>query len=93
VIRDAIDVSWNKAAYCHCEFLFPLKREILKEIFTQYETIVVVENNATGQFCGLLKQELWDQFTFESIVKSNWRHFVVEEILEDLENRWVISKN
>ena len=86
-VRDAIDESWNKAAYCHCEFLFPLKRDALSKIFDAYKTIVVVENNATGQFCGLLKQELWDKYTFESLVKSNGRHILVEEILEDITTR------
>lgn len=70
---------WISFTYMHYEWIYPLKKELLNDIYTTYETIVVIENNATGQLADLIQKETW-QTKHERLLKWNWRQLTVEEV-------------
>jgi 2-oxoglutarate ferredoxin oxidoreductase subunit alpha len=67
----------------HFSQLWPLPAD-LDSYFQKADKIVVIEENVTGQFAGLL-QQFFPGNRFESILKYNGRHFYEEEIVEKLE--------
>ncbi len=55
---DALDLYEPGYAYLHYEYLYPLRTELLSQIASKFIHVVVVEQNATGQFESLLKQQI-----------------------------------
>jgi 2-oxoglutarate ferredoxin oxidoreductase subunit alpha len=65
-------------AALHFKQVWPLPENVAK-LFVSYEKIVVIENNASGQFAELLRRE--DVNVTETLLKSNGEPFDAEEIV------------
>ncbi len=85
VVNEAID-KCDKDDIAHAYFpqLFPFNK-IAKEIIQKAQKVVVVENNATGQFANLLIQELGISVD-ERILSCNGKPFSVEDLVEEFNN-------
>ena len=82
--REAMELTnRDDLGLLHFSQLWPLPAG-LDRYFQKADRIIVVEENLTGQFAGLLRQ-LFPGRHFESMLKYNGRHFYVEEISEKLE--------
>lgn len=62
--------------------VYPLHKTV-KKIFAKAENIIVIENNATGQFANVLAKEC-AVYAQHKILKSNGEPFSVEELTEKL---------
>lgn len=83
-VQEAVELaSRGDLGLLHFSQLWPLPAD-LDGYFQQADEILVVEENLTGQFAGLL-QQFFPGHRFESMLKYNGRHFYVEEILAKLE--------
>ncbi len=83
-IREALDrVAPLETAFLHCIQVYPLPEET-EAYLQRAERIIVVENNATGQFARLLRAEtgcvIADQW-----LKYNGLAFSVDEIIDRLQ--------
>ncbi len=84
VLKEYIDTCDREdVAFLYVKQVYPLHNSIL-DLTDQAEQIVVIENNATGQFAKLMKLEL-DVEADDSILKYNGEPFSIEEIDEMLE--------
>lgn len=80
VIDEALEKSERKDIQSfHFRQVYPLSKKTIKD-FADFQKIVVVENNFTGQFANLLKQEGVN--VTETILKYNGEPFCVEELAE-----------
>ncbi|MEI8103574.1 MAG: 2-oxoacid:acceptor oxidoreductase subunit alpha [Candidatus Moraniibacteriota bacterium] len=70
-------------ASVHFAQVWPLPEDT-QELFAKAKKVVVIENNATGQFAKLLKLEGVD--VTENILKYNGEPFSVEELVEELKS-------
>jgi 2-oxoglutarate ferredoxin oxidoreductase subunit alpha len=85
VIKEALQqINKSDWAFLHFKQVFPLPPDSL-DYLKRAEKIVCVENNASGQFAGLIKLETGIEIK-ERILKYNGLPFSVEEILEKLKN-------
>jgi len=83
-VLEAMETSKRAdAAMLHFSQLWPLPAGIT-DYLEKAEKIVVIEENMTGQFAGLL-QQTFPGHHFDSMLKYNGRHFYVEEIIKQLE--------
>lgn len=83
-IMDALRTAKVKSldlAYVHFTHLFPLDKEKIQKILGQFDTLVMVENNHSGQFAGILKEYCDIDMDF-LILKYDGRQFFYEQ-LED----------
>lgn len=69
-------------AYLHYEYLYPLKVDLVQRYADSGVEISIIENNATGQLGGLLKQQVTGLKLHESLLKYDGRPFFVEEVSE-----------
>ncbi len=82
VLEEALDtVSSKKLAGLHFAQVYPLATEGKK--WLQGKKVVVLENNATGQFARLLRDEYSLEST-ESILQYDGSPFAVEDVIEYL---------
>jgi len=80
VIAEALEKSESKdIATLHFKQVYPLPKNI-SDYFEGAKKIIVIENNFTGQFTNLLKQEGIP--VFDMILKYNGEPFCVEELTE-----------
>ncbi len=85
IIKEAFEnINLDATAFLHFMQVYPLADKI-KNIIEQAENVIVIENNATGQFADILKNEL-DIEVDHRILKFDGLPFSVEEIAEKLEN-------
>jgi len=83
-VREAMELAnRDDLGLLHFSQLWPLPAD-LDHYFQKADTIIIIEENLTGQFAGLLRQ-FFPGHHFESMLKYNGRHFYVEEISEKLE--------
>jgi 2-oxoglutarate ferredoxin oxidoreductase subunit alpha len=68
----------------HFSHLFPLDKDKLLKAFGKCKKTVMVENNSTGQFTGMLKQYCDYEPDFV-ILKYDGRQFFAEQIAEEVE--------
>ncbi len=81
-LAEALDRIGNgKLAHLHFSWLYPPAQEAARYL-AQAKKIVVVENNATGQFAQLLKLTMDCQA--ENILKYNGLPFSVEELVREI---------
>jgi len=73
--------QWETIAYCHIEWLWPLKKKELLDFMSKHTHICVVENNATGQLANLIQQELGITIT-NRFLKWNWRQITMKDITD-----------
>lgn len=84
VLKEFVETSHrNDIALLHFKQVFPLP-DSLKVHFQDVDQVIVIENNATGQFANLLKLEL-DVSTDHRVLKYNGEPFSIEEIKDRLE--------
>jgi 2-oxoglutarate/2-oxoacid ferredoxin oxidoreductase subunit alpha len=67
--------------YIHFTHVYPLHREVIEKMFEPERRYVLVENNSTGQFGKLLRQETGIDIK-ESYLRYDGRHIVGEDIVE-----------
>jgi 2-oxoglutarate ferredoxin oxidoreductase subunit alpha len=73
-----------KANVVHFSHLFPLNKDKIMKVLEKCEKTVMVENNSTGQFTGILKQYIDFQPDF-LMLKYDGRQFFAEQIAEEIE--------
>lgn len=85
VMKEALcHINDKDFAFLHFSQVYPLNKTV-KKYFEAAKKIIVVENNATSQFAGLLKKEL-NITTDTSILKYNGLPFSVEEMTQAMIN-------
>jgi len=85
VVNEAIEkCNKNEIAHAYFPQLFPFSKEA-REILKKAEKIVVVENNAVGQFANLLIQEIGINVN-ERVLSCNGKPFSVEDLEEEFNN-------
>lgn len=67
----------------HFIYLFPLNAKLLKKLFRKLKTTVIVENNRTSQFAGVLKEYVNFKPDFK-LLKYDGRQFFAEEIANEV---------
>ncbi|MGM0442168.1 MAG: 2-oxoacid:acceptor oxidoreductase subunit alpha [Elusimicrobiota bacterium] len=85
VIKEALKKTGSqKTAFLHFSQVYPVPRST-EEYLNKAKITAVVENNATGQFAGLIKKETGIAVD-EKILKYNGLAFSVEELVEKFKN-------
>lgn len=80
VIREALEIlNLHDVGFLHFAQIYPLAKETAS-YFARAEKILLFENNATGQFAELLKQQLNVKIDNENL-KYNGMPFAVEEVI------------
>jgi len=69
--------------YIHFNYLYPLPVEKIKNLLKQYNYLILVEQNYTGQFGKLLAEETGIQIE-NKLLKYDGRPFFRQEILDFL---------
>jgi 2-oxoglutarate/2-oxoacid ferredoxin oxidoreductase subunit alpha len=87
VVHD-LQVQGEEAGLAHIKILHPFQKEGLQELVEQAGTVVVVENNWSGQLSGILQKELQIGAKLQTVTKYDGDPFTKAEILEKL-NRMI----
>ncbi|MDD5171721.1 MAG: 2-oxoacid:acceptor oxidoreductase subunit alpha [Candidatus ainarchaeum sp.] len=72
-----------KAKFVHFTQLFPLEPKIAKRPFRGSKVLIMIENNSTAQFAGLLKQHAGVEMDFH-LLKYDGRSFFPEQIADEV---------
>lgn len=86
IIKEALNnINNPDIAFLHFKQVFPLSKDVLLYFKNAnvFKKVICIENNFTGQFANLLKQEL-DITADEKILKYNGLPFSVEELVEKI---------
>jgi 2-oxoglutarate ferredoxin oxidoreductase subunit alpha len=83
-VKDIIDQNENIGCLQY-EYLYPLKYEKILELYENGAKIVSVENNQTGEFSKLIRQESGFEIK-DKILKYNARPLFIDDILDYLNN-------
>ncbi len=84
VVEEALDILHDPTlAQIHFAQVYPLS-PAGKKLFSKTKDIVVIENNATGQFANLLEQE-YGVTVKERILQYDGNPFAVEDIVKKLQ--------
>jgi 2-oxoglutarate ferredoxin oxidoreductase subunit alpha len=81
-LRDVLK-DHPEIGYLHYQYIYPLKYEKILEMYEDGARIVLVENNQTGEFGKLIKQESGFEVP-ERLLKYDGRPFFIEDILDFL---------
>jgi 2-oxoglutarate ferredoxin oxidoreductase subunit alpha len=73
-----------KANFIHFNHIFPLDEDVVKKTLGVSKKLIMLENNSTAQFAGVLRQYTGIQMDFD-ILKYDGRPFFPEQIVEELE--------
>jgi len=68
----------------HFSYLFPLDKNKIKKIMNECKKTIMIENNSTGQFTGMLKQYCDCEPDF-LMLKYDGRQFFAEQIAEQVQ--------
>lgn len=82
VVREAKEMLGDEYAVLHFSQVYPIAPTV-KKFFKRGRKIVVIENNATGQFADLLEKELKVKVD-QRILKYIGEPFSLEEIIKEL---------
>lgn len=83
IIKEALDeINNNDIGFLYFKQVYPLNKDVLQYL-SHPEKIICIENNYTGQFANLLKQELNIKID-SKILKYNGLPFSVEELIEKI---------
>jgi 2-oxoglutarate ferredoxin oxidoreductase subunit alpha len=88
IVKEAIEKLTREginAAALHFGQVYPLTADMVAPYGLEGKTLICVENNAQGQFAGLLKRELGIDVA-HSVVKYNGECFTVEELFQTLKS-------
>jgi 2-oxoglutarate ferredoxin oxidoreductase subunit alpha len=83
-ILDVINNTDHKIGYLHYEYISPLKTATLNELIEKGKDLVLIENNQTGEFGKLIREETGYEFK-SKLLKYNARPFFIEDILDFLQ--------
>lgn len=86
IIKEALkEIDNPDIAFLYFKQVYPLNKDVLLyfKIANDFKKVICVENNFTGQFANLLKQEL-DITADKKILKYNGLPFSVEELVEKI---------
>ncbi|MEW6528350.1 MAG: 2-oxoacid:acceptor oxidoreductase subunit alpha [Candidatus Micrarchaeota archaeon] len=86
IVLDAINLLAKdgiKANALHFIYVFPLNAKKLKKIFRAFNKTIMIENNRTAQFAGILKEYTGLKPNFK-FLKYNARQFFAEEIVAEV---------
>ncbi len=79
----------------HFIYLFPLNAKKIRKIFNNFNKTIIIENNRTAQFAGILKEYTGLKSNFK-LLKYSARQFFAEEIAEEIkklkEKNWKSKK-
>jgi 2-oxoglutarate ferredoxin oxidoreductase subunit alpha len=81
-VRDILEQHSN-VGYLHYQYIYPLKYEKILQMYEDGARIVLVENNQTGEFGKLIKQESGFEIK-DRLLKYDGRPFFIEDILDFL---------
>ena len=81
-VRDLLN-EYSNIGYLHYNYIYPLKYQKLLEFKEDGIKIVFVENNQTGEFNKLVRQESGLEIT-DKILKYDGRPFFIDDILDFL---------
>jgi len=88
IVKEAIEKltqeGINVAAMHFCQ-VYPLTADIIAPYRLEEKNLICVENNARGQFAGLLKRELGINVA-HPVLKYNGECFTVEELFQTLKS-------
>ncbi len=87
VVRDAVSVLQAKGheiSMLHFKQVWPLPAGKIRTLFAPFSSIVVVENNATGQWAHVLQGEIGQLFP-QRLLKYDGKPFLMEDLLEKLQ--------
>lgn len=88
ILLDAIKLL-EKQGVCanvlHFIYLFPLNSKELEKLFKKFKTTVLIENNYTAQFAGILREYTRIEPDFK-FLKCTGRQFFAEEIADEVKN-------
>jgi 2-oxoglutarate ferredoxin oxidoreductase subunit alpha len=83
VIKEALEkIDNNKIGYLHFTQVYPISKKV-KPYLEKAKKIIIVENNATGQFAKLLTLSTGIEI-HNKILKYNGLHFYLEELVEKI---------
>lgn len=81
-IREAMETAGKpRTAFLHVKQVYPLGEDV-REYIAKAEKIIVIENNATGQFADLLTKETGKKVD-ERILQYDGQPFSVERLVEE----------
>lgn len=89
VINDAVQIlNKNGFVISHIHFheVYPLRRGLINQLLKGCKKTICVENNATGQFAGLLRLEA-NINVDDNLLKYDGRPFYLDEVVSGLESR------
>ncbi len=72
-----------KARYVHFSHLFPLDKNTVQKAIGKAKATIMIENNSSAQFAGILKEHADVDFNFH-LLKYDGRPFFPEQIAEEL---------
>jgi len=85
LFQDIIDYEKPEwVSYLHIAYLFPVKAEFLEKICAEFDEVIIIENNASGQLHTLLKTELSSNISLSNFKKRNGRQFSIQEVLSHI---------
>lgn len=83
IIKEALnEINNSDIGFLYFKQVYPLSKNVL-QYFSNSKKIICIENNYTGQFANLLKQEL-DITVGKKILKYNGLPFSVEELVKKI---------
>lgn len=72
-----------KANAIHFSSVFPLDEKKIKKLLKMYKRTIIIENNSTGQFAGILREYVSFKPSFK-MLKYDGRQFFAEQIAEEV---------
>jgi len=78
-----LDEAGVKANLLHFSYIFPVNMKEVKKALSSCKKAVLVENNATAQFGGILKEYAGAEFDFH-LLKYDGRQFFADEIAREV---------
>ena len=88
IVKEALEKLTRegfRTAALHFGQVYPLSPDMIAPYWLESKKLICVENNAGGQFAGLLKRELGLDVT-HPLLKYNGECFTVEELYQSLKN-------
>jgi 2-oxoglutarate ferredoxin oxidoreductase subunit alpha len=89
VMEDVVDyfrARGIKLSYLHFTYLFPLKIEVLTEVYQSGAKLLSVEGNRNGQFGSALEDKMRNKIFSDKFLKYDGRPFYFDEVKEFIES-------
>lgn len=83
-LKDIIG-DYKNIGYLHYKYIYPLRYEMLDEFKKRNVKLVAIENNQTGEFSNLIREESGIKLD-DMLLKYDGRPFFVEDIVDYINN-------